>query len=108
MLFFRPTVVDESCFSPRRVRGKHGRGAGSKAIVFGLFKRDDKVHTESVLDCKVVTLQAIIRGRIDIESVIHSDGWHCYDGLVDLGYEKYYRVNRGGNEFSNGNGRYKV
>ena len=30
---------DESYFGPRRVRGKRGRGAGSKIIVFGLFKR---------------------------------------------------------------------
>ena len=29
--------LDESYFGPRRVRGKRGRGAGSKTIVFGLF-----------------------------------------------------------------------
>ena len=98
--------IDESYFGPRRVRGKRGRGAGNKTIVFGLFKRDGKVYTEIVSDCKAATLQAIIRGRVNIESVIHSDGWRDYDGLVDLGYAKHYRVNHGDNEFSKGNGRH--
>ena len=98
--------IDESYFGPRRVRGKRGRGAGNKTIVFGLFKRDGKVYTEIVPDCKATTLQAIIRGRVNIKSVIHSDGWRGYDGLVDLGYAKHYRVNHGDNEFSKGNGRH--
>src|SRR6266404_589982 len=38
--------VDESYFGPRRVRGKRGRGAGGKTIVFGVFKRNGKVYTE--------------------------------------------------------------
>ncbi len=29
--------VDESYFGPKRIRGKRGRGAGSKTIVFGLM-----------------------------------------------------------------------
>ena len=38
--------VDESYFGARRVRGVRGRGAHGKTIVFGLFKRNDKVYTE--------------------------------------------------------------
>ena len=30
--------VDESDFGPKRIRGKRGRGAGGKPIVFSLFK----------------------------------------------------------------------
>jgi transposase-like protein len=45
------------------------------------------------------TLSVIIRGRADIESIIYSDGWRSYNGLVDLGYEKHFRVNYGENEF---------
>jgi len=96
--------VDESYFGPRRVTGKRGRDAGSKTIVFGLLKRKGKVYTQIVPDCKKTTLQAIIRGKADISSVIHSDGWPGYDGLVDVGYEKHYRVNHSENEFSKGNG----
>jgi transposase-like protein len=93
--------VDESYFGPHRVRGKRGRGAGGKTIVFGLLKRGDQVYTEIVTNCKKATLQAIIRGRVSADAVIHSDGWRGYDGLVDVGYAKHYRVNHGDNEFAN-------
>lgn len=93
--------VDESYFGPHRVRGKRGRGAGRKTIVFGLLKRDGRVYTEIVPDCKKATLQAIIRGRVSADAVIHSDGWRGYDGLVDVGYARHYRVNHGDNEFAN-------
>jgi hypothetical protein len=33
---------DESYFGPRRIKGKRGRGARNKTIVFGLFKRNGK------------------------------------------------------------------
>ncbi len=92
--------VDESYFGARRVRGKRGRGASGKTIVFGLLKRDGKVYSEIVPDCKKATLQAIIRGRVAPETVIHSDGWRGYDGLVDVGYRKHFRVNHGDNEFA--------
>jgi transposase-like protein len=54
--------ADESYFGARRVKGKRGRGAGGKTIVFGLYKRDGKVYTEIVPDVKAKTLQGIIRG----------------------------------------------
>jgi len=93
--------LDESYFGPRRVKGLRGRGAGSKTIVFGIFKRQGRVYTEIVPDCSRATLQAVIRGRVSLESVIHSDGWRGYNGLVDLGYQKHFRVNHGENEFAN-------
>ena len=95
--------VDESYFGARRVRGKRGRGARGKTIVFGLLKRGDKVYTEIVPDCKSATLQRIIKGKTGVESVIHSDGWRGYNGLVDFGYKKHFRVHHGKNEFARGN-----
>ena len=94
--------VDESYFGARRVRGQRGRGASGKTIVFGLLKREGKVYTEIVPDCKKATLQAIIRGPVALEAVIHSDGWRGYDGRVDVGYAKHFRVNHGANEFVRG------
>lgn len=94
--------VDESYFGARRVRGKRGRGASGKTIVFGIFKRNGGVYTEVVPDCKKATLQAIIRGRVAPEAVINSDGWRGYDGLVDVGYAKHFRVNHGQSEFVRG------
>ena len=94
--------ADESYFGPRRVRGKRGRGASGKTIVFGLLKRDDQVYTEIVPNASKATLQAIIRGKASLESVVHTDRWRGYDGLVDLGFDKHLRVNHGDNEFALG------
>lgn len=100
---FSGTVeADESYFGPRRIPGKRGRGASGKTIVFGVFKRQGKVYTEIVPDARKKTLQRIIRGKVSPESVIHSDGWRGYDGLVDVGYDKQYRVHHGNDEFAHG------
>lgn len=100
--------IDESYFGARRKRGFKGRlkrGRGTlKQPVFGILKRNGHVYTEIIPDCKKKTLQPIIRGKIDTTAVIYSDGWRSYDGLVDVGYDKHYRVNHGENEFSKGNG----
>jgi transposase len=94
--------VDESYFGARRVRGKRGRGAGGKTIVFGIFKRNGCVYTEIVPDCSRRTLQAVIRGRVAAETVIHSDSWRGYNGLVDVGYKKHFRVCHSDNQFADG------
>ncbi len=94
--------VDESYFGARRVKGKRGRGASGKTPVFGMLQRGGKVYTEIVPDCAKATLQAIIRGRVAPESVVHSDSWRGYNGLVDLGYKKHFRVQHGANEFVKG------
>ena len=80
---------------------KGGRGAGSKTIVFGIFKRNGWVSTEIVPDARKTTIQRIIRGKVALDSVIHSDGWPGYHGLVDMGFEKHLRVEHGNNEFAN-------
>jgi transposase len=95
--------ADESYFGPRRVRGLRGRGAGQKTVVFGLLKRGSNVYTEIVPNASKRILQAIIRGKADVASVIHTDRWRGYDGLVDVGFDKHLRVNQGNNEFARGN-----
>lgn len=89
-------------FGGKRIKGKRGCGAYGKTRVFGIFQRMGKVYTEVVPDCAKATLQAIIRGRVNLDSIIHSDGWRGYNGLVDLGYKKHYRVQHGQNEFARG------
>jgi transcriptional regulator with XRE-family HTH domain len=66
--------VDESYFGPRRLKGKRGRGAYGKTIVFGIFKRNGRVYTEIVPNCSKSTLQKGIRGKASLDSVIYSDG----------------------------------
>jgi len=94
--------VDESYFGARRVRGKRGRGASGKHIVFGIYKRNGFVFTEIVPDVQRKTLQAIIRGRVSLDSIIHSDGWRGYNGLVDVGYSKHLRINHSDDVFAIG------
>jgi len=91
--------VDESYFGPKRVKGKRGRGAGAKTPVFGILERGGKVYTEIVPDCAKRTLQRIIRGKVEPDSIIHSDHWRGYNGLVDMGYKKHFRVDHGANQF---------
>ncbi len=94
--------VDESYFGARRVRGKRGRGASGKTIVFGIYKRNGSVFTEIVPNAARQTLQNIIRGKVSLDSVIHSDGWRGYNGLVDVGYSKHLRVNHSNDIFAIG------
>ena len=60
--------VDESFFGARRVKGKRGRGASGKTIVFGLLKRNGKVYTRIVPNCSRATLQAVIQGKVDLKA----------------------------------------
>jgi len=102
--FVGSVELDESYFGASRQRGFRGklkRGRGTKKQpVFGIFLRKGEVYTEIVPDARKETLQAIIRRKVDIRSVIYSDGWRGYDGLVDVGYDKHFRVNHGKNEFA--------
>jgi len=92
--------VDESYFGPRRIRGVVGRGARKKTTVFGILQRNSKVYTQIVPNCSRRIIQAIIKGKVDISSTIHSDSYSSYDGLVDLGYKKHYRIRHGESEFA--------
>ena len=96
--------LDESYFGARRMRGFRGklkRGRGTmKQPVFGIFERNGRVYTEIVPDCKKRTLQPVILGKVSKDTVVYSDGWRGYNGLVSVGYDKHYRVNHGENEFA--------
>ncbi|MBU2214063.1 IS1595 family transposase, partial [Patescibacteria group bacterium] len=61
--------------------------------VFGIFERGGTVYTEIIPDCKRKTLRPIILGKIDPQSIVATDKWRGYDGLVDVGYDKHVRVN---------------
>jgi len=74
--------VDESYFGAKRVKGKRGRSAERKTPVFGILQRKGSVYTEIVPDCARKTLQALIRGKVEPDSVIHSDSWTSYIQIV--------------------------
>ena len=72
--------VDESYFGPTRIRGKRGRGAGKKTIVFGMFKRNGKgtVYTWIVNNCQIKTIVPIIEQKVTTGSTIYSDDLGTY------------------------------
>lgn len=96
--------VDESYFGARRMRGRHvklKRGRGTrKQPVFGIYERQGRVYTQIINNCSGSTLQTIIERVVELNSEMNSDGWTGYDGLVDVGYDKHYRVNHSQDEFS--------
>ena len=94
--------LDESYFGARRVRGKRGRGARGKTIVFGVYKRNGRVYTEIIPNCKKASIQAIIRGKVELSATIHTDGFRSYDGIVHMGYKKHYRIRHDRDEFVRG------
>jgi transposase-like protein len=47
-----------------------------------MFKRGDKVYTQIVKNCSVSELMPIIEGKVDENSVIYTDSFRTYDGLV--------------------------
>lgn len=102
--------MDESYFGPRRIRGRHiklKRGRGTrKQAVFGVYERGGRVYTEIIPNCSGATLHTIIEHTVALNSELNSDGWTGYDGLVDVGYDKHYRVNHSQDEFSDFKGHH--
>ena len=69
-----------------------GRCAQSnRTPVFALLRHDARVYPEMVPDCRQATLRALIRGRLPA-SVLN--GWHSFDGLIDIDYGKPFKVGR--------------
>lgn len=83
--------VDESYFGGIR-KGKRGRGAAGKTIVFGLLKRGGKVYTVPVADVKQKTLLPVIRQKIKPDSVVYTDGHTAYNAL-DISEFTHFRIN---------------
>ena len=92
---------DESYFGSKRMRGKRGRGAMGKTVVFGLLKREGKVFVSIVRNCSREELLPIIKGHVLEGSTVHTYGWKAYDSLILNGYD-HYRVYHGADEFARG------
>jgi transposase len=96
--------IDESYFWAKRIRWiscklKRWRWT-LKQPVFWIFKRNWEVYTEIIPNCRALTLRPIIQWKISPDTVIYSDWWKWYDGLVDVWYDKHFRVNHWNHEFS--------
>jgi transposase len=90
-MFGGDVELDESYFGGVR-KGKRGRGAAGKVIVFGILKRGGKVYTKVIGDTKTNTLMPIIRQKIVPDSVVYTDCYRSYNAL-DVSEFHHHRIN---------------
>ena len=83
--------LDESYFGGVR-KGKRGRGAAGKIIVFGLLKRGGKVYAKVVPDTKTSTLLPVIERKIVPDSLVYTDCYRSYNAL-DVSDFHHHRIN---------------
>jgi transposase len=83
--------LDESYFGGAR-KGKRGRGAAGKVIVFGILKRGDRVYTKVITDTKAQTLMPIILRKIAPDSIVYTDCYRSYNALDISGFH-HHRIN---------------
>ena len=79
-LFGGTIELDESYFGGKR-KGKRGRGAAGKVVVFGILKRGGKVYTVVVDNAKKESLFPVIEKKIMPDSIVYTDSSSSYDVL---------------------------
>jgi len=89
--------VDETMVCGVR-KGKRGRGAAGKTIVFGMLQRDGHVMVKVVPNVKRATLRPLIEANVKQGTNVHADELKSYDGLGALGYYPK-RVNHSEGEY---------
>ena len=83
--------LDESYFGGW-CKGRRGRGAAGKVVVFGILKRNGRVYTVVVNNAKSNTLMPVIKQKIMSDSIIYTDSLSSYDKLDVSGFI-HYRIN---------------
>lgn len=83
--------LDESYFGGVR-KGKRGRGAAGKVVVFGLLKRGGKVYAKVVDNARTATLMPVIQRKIAPDSWVYTDSFRSYDAL-DVSQFHHVRIN---------------
>ena len=97
-VFEGPVELDESYFGGRR-KGRRGRGAAGKVVVFGILKRNGRVYTVVVDNAKSDTLMPVIKQKIMPDSIVYTDSLSSYDKLDVSGFI-HHRINHS-KEFAN-------
>lgn len=83
--------LDESYFGGVR-KGKRGRGAAGKVVVFGILKRGGRVYTKVVSDTRSTTLMPVIQRKIAPDSLVYTDSYRSYNALDVSGF-RHERIN---------------
>jgi transposase len=76
--------LDEAYFGGRR-KGKRGRGAAGKSVVFGLLERNGRVYTRIVESVSAEELMTHIRAKTRKGSVYFTDTFRSYRSLKRYG-----------------------
>lgn len=92
--------VDETMVGGVR-KGKRGRGAAGKTVVFGMMEKDGDVMTKVVPNVKRKTLHPIIEANVEKGTEIQSDELHSYQTLNKKGYS-HKTVEHGAGEYVKG------
>ena len=90
-VFEGPVELDESYFGGRR-KGRRGRGAAGKVVVFGILKRNGRVYTVVMDDAKSDTLMTVIKQKIMPDSIVYTDSLSSYDKPGVSGFI-HHRIN---------------
>ncbi len=80
--------ADESYFGGIR-KGKRGSGSAGKTAGSGLLKRNGKVRTAINPNTCAATLTPIIEGRVDPDSIAHTDTFKVYNALGVNGFHHH-------------------
>lgn len=83
--------LDETYFGGKR-KGKRGRGAHNKAIVFGILERNGKVYVKVVPNVRAETLMEEIESKSVKGSVFYTDDFKSYKSLKQFG--KHHIINK--------------
>lgn len=83
--------IDETYFGGKR-KGKRGRGAFNKVVVFGILERNGEVYTTTIPDVKAATLMKEIEAKTEKGSVYYTDCFKSYKSLKQYG--KHHRINK--------------
>jgi len=78
--------ADEAYFGGKR-KGKRGRGAGGKTIVYGILERGGRVSVSIVQDVSAESLMTETVKRVRRGSIVYTDKWRGYDSLMFCGYK---------------------
>lgn len=82
-------------------KGKRGRGAEKKEVIFTLVERNGEIRSTHVANVTATTLKKAIRENVDKESTIMTDTFRSYKGL-DKEFKNHYTVEHGEKEYVRG------
>lgn len=82
--------VDETYIGGEKL-GKRGRGAEGKTLVLIAAQEDGKItgriRLKQIADVSAASLEMAVQEMVEPGTVVKTDGWKGYNGLISLGYK---------------------